>query len=170
SEKLFLFPEQKIEYLMRTGTGTGQISVPSQIGLPSVCRLMLKMGIEYLSLTPKYNVFSQQFEQARIAARIPPKGRRWMIATAHKKPNQAILSQGFDELGYYYEELVYRIELAIDEQLKVIALHFVYGLLRFIVPLNDAGLVNFQRSIDTHKMEYPDDDIFDIAELDISVR
>ncbi|MEL7434869.1 MAG: HNH endonuclease, partial [Chloroflexota bacterium] len=28
SEKLFLFPEQKIEYLMRTGTGTGQIICP----------------------------------------------------------------------------------------------------------------------------------------------
>ena len=167
---LMVFPFEKLTHILRTGGG--QLRIPAESGLSSICRLLLKMGIECLALSYDYDVFDAQFVRAREAARSPRKGMSWPIAYGRLKISDSSNGVSTNLEGLFQEELVYKIELALEDEPLMVGFHFVYSWSQFLVPLNDAiDFGAFQKIIAKHNVLHSHEPPFravlpDISKLD----
>lgn len=138
-ESIAVFPPEKLQYISEHGTG--QFIVPI-VGLGSVARLLLKMGIECVALSQEFDVHSNLFDLARTAARAPHPNMKWPIAFGKLRLDD-IKEYGEDEQGSLVTDLVYHYSLGQDIGLGLVLFSFSYSWAHFIVPLS---LGDFQKA------------------------
>ena len=165
SDASFIFPDSRLRSLIRLGRG--QIRIPLN-GMESICRLMLKMGVECLSMSIGLDVFDNQFLASRRAARAPQLGTKWSMAVSHFNPNQLGIYHYSNNKIESFDEIIYDIDLAFDQDFGMIGIQFIYGWMRLVIPLNDIGLKYFDQIVFRHNFLRKDENEFAVYNLDIT--
>jgi hypothetical protein len=132
-ETLVRFSPRKYEAVLQKGGGV--LRVPA-IGFNVLARLLLKIGLELLALSPEYDVYSPQFDSARTIARFPPRGVTWPFGAAMLDP-EAGVEAGEDNEGHYETRIIHQYNLWRESSSGCIMLAFAFGPDVFLTPLTE---------------------------------
>lgn len=101
-----------------------------------IIRFLLKIGLELLAKSKKYDIYGKEFNKARVAARFPKIGQKWKIAETNVQYEDASEFEE-DEKGPLERRLLYNYHLGISNKDKLIFLVFQYWLHLYMVPLTE---------------------------------
>jgi len=155
------FPPEELKHIRKYGRG--RMIVPIK-PLGAITRLLLKMGLEFLTTSAGADVYSSRFDGARKAARAPDPGMRWPLAYGSLRVEDGVVEVGQDEEGPYEEELVYNYRIALSPQFDLYVFYFCYGLFTFLVPLNQG---DFQAAVRQLNGENPQDYHLSLVHVDL---
>ena len=112
-------------------------------GMPSLVRLLIKMGLEIIATSKKLDVYDPVFDKARMAARNPKKSLVWKVAET-LLPLRSCWESGVDDKGPYVRRTEY--EYGVYRSPDHVIFFFQYWILVFIIPLTEGG--SFEDGID----------------------
>ncbi|HTH55706.1 MAG TPA: HNH endonuclease [Cyclobacteriaceae bacterium] len=130
-----LGPLTEIEKIQQTGMYI--VNEPLQSSL-SMARLLLKMGLEFLTLSTR-SPYEACFDEARSFSRYAPKGRSWEFATHSQVASREslIISTRFDDDRGTVSHALFEPSLMVNQHNQEVAHCFVYRTHGFIINLSN---------------------------------
>lgn len=140
------------------------ITIFPEESMGSLVRLILKMGLEFLALSGKRDIYAKRFDYARKSVRIPQKNQKWKMAQTHLNSNE-VSEHGVDYKGPYEKRTIYNYDLNGLKKRDLIVFNFQYWIYWFSVPLNEGDFENYIKLINESN---PDMRAFEIKEYSLT--
>lgn len=118
----------------------------NRLGMGSLTRLLLKIGLELVAVSGKADPYMKEFDPARRAARFPKRTDTWDLAETAISPED-VRETGEDEQCPFERKLVYSFDLGYAESRGLIVLAFQYFWFLYCIPLTEGDFPSFIQKV-----------------------